>query len=317
VASKDLYAVLGVGRTAGADEIRAQYRKLARELHPDVNPGDAAAEARFKEVSAAYAVLSDDAKRKLYDEFGDVALQVGFDEEKARQARRWGAVGGGAPFDFETWSQSFFGGGGGGLEELLGSMLGGRRVRRGPARGADLQTELAIDLPLAVSGGTTTLRIDRPGRELIDVKVPAGIQDGQTLRLGGLGEPGAAGGPAGDLLIRIRLLDHPTYRRDGDDLHVDVPITLGEALRGGTVSFAGPTGEVSLKVPPGTQSGRRFRLRGLGAPGKAGRGNLYVRAQIVLPELDDLGGGERERLEALADGLQPAYGDVRVRVRFA
>lgn len=201
MASKDLYALLGVARSASADEIRSRYRKLARELHPDVNPGDAAAEARFKEISAAYAVLSDESKRKLYDEFGDVALQVGFDEEKARQARRWGGLGAGAtPFDFDSWSQSFFtggGGGGGGLEELLGSMLGGRRGRRGPRRGADLQTELAIDLPLAVGGGTTTLRLDRPGREVIDVKIPAGIADGQTLRLSGLGEPGGGGGPAG------------------------------------------------------------------------------------------------------------------------
>ncbi len=323
MASKDLYSVLGVKRDASADEIRSAYRTLARKLHPDVNPGDAAAEARFKEVSAAYAVLSDDQKRKLYDEFGDVALQAGFDAEKAEQMRRWGGAGvggGGTPFDYDQWSQTFFTGGS--MDDLLGSILGGRFGRRGPMtsmprRGADLRAELAIDLPLAVRGGTTTLRLDLPGRERVEVKIPPGIKDGQTLRLAGLGQSGSAGGPPGDLLIEVRVLEHPTYRRDGDDLHVEVPITLAEALQGATIAFEGPTGEVSLKVPPGTQSGRTFRLRGLGVPRRGGgRGNLYVRTLVVLPDLD--GDAEaRARLAALAEAAAPLYrDDVRVKVRF-
>lgn len=309
MASKDLYAVLGVSRTASADELRTEYRKLARKLHPDVNPGDKAAEARFKEVSAAYGVLSDEKKRKLYDEFGDVALQAGFDEEKAEQLRRMGGLGaGGTPFDFGSWSQSF--GGEAGFEDILGNIFGGRFGRRGPRRGADVQAEVEIDLPLAVRGGPTTLTI--PGRGRIDVKIPEGASDGQTLRLQGLGQEGEPGAPAGDLYLRLHVAAHASYRREGDDLHVDVPISIVEAVRGGKVSFPAPTGEVSLKVPPGTQSGQSFRLRGLGARGRGGeKGNLYARVVVVLPE------GSPEKLEPLAKAAEAiGPGDPRAKLRF-
>ncbi|MCW8141689.1 MAG: J domain-containing protein [Planctomycetota bacterium] len=307
MASKDLYAVLGVSRTASADEIRAEYRKLARKLHPDVNPGDKQAEARFKEVSAAYGVLSDAKKRKLYDEFGDVALQAGFDEQKAEQLRRMGGVGG-TPFDFGSWSESY--GQEAGFEDILGSIFGGRFGRRGPRRGADVQAELELDLPLAVRGGATTVTI--PGRGQVEVKVPEGAVDGQTLRLSGLGQPGEAGAPAGDLYLRLKVAAHPAYRREGDDLHVEVPITVVEAVRGGKVSFPAPTGEVSLKLPPGTQSGQSFRLRGLGARGRGGeKGNLYARVMVVLPD------GPPERLEPLAKAAEElGAGDVRAKLRF-
>ncbi|MBX3472012.1 MAG: J domain-containing protein [Planctomycetes bacterium] len=307
MASKDLYAVLGVSRTASADEIRAEYRKLARKLHPDVNPGDKQAEARFKEVSAAYGVLSDAKKRKLYDEFGDVALQAGFDEQKAEQLRRMGGVGG-TPFDFGSWSESY--GQEAGFEDILGSIFGGRFGRRGPRRGADVQAELELDLPLAVRGGATTVTI--PGRGQVEVKVPEGAVDGQTLRLSGLGQAGEAGAPAGDLYLRLKVAAHPAYRREGDDLHVEVPITVVEAVRGGKVSFPAPTGEVSLKLPPGTQSGQSFRLRGLGARGRGGeKGNLYARVMVVLPD------GPPERLEPLAKAAEElGAGDVRAKLRF-
>lgn len=308
MASKDLYAVLGVSRTATADEIRAQYRKLARKLHPDVNPGDKQAEARFKEVSAAYAVLSDPKKRKLYDEFGDVALQAGFDEEKAEQLRRMGGLGGGTPFDFGSWSQTF--GGDAGFEDILGSIFGGRFGRRGPRRGADVQAELEIDLPLAVRGGSTTLAL--PGQGRVEVKIPEGAVDGQTLRLAGLGQPGEPGASAGDLYLRLKVAEHPFYRREGDDLHVEVPISIVEAVRGGKVSFPAPTGEVTLKIPPGTQSGQSFRLRGLGARGRSGeKGNLYARVVVVLPE------GSPERLEPLARAAEElGTGNPRAKLRF-
>ncbi|MCO5170333.1 MAG: J domain-containing protein [Planctomycetes bacterium] len=307
MASKDLYAVLGVSRTASADEVRAEYRKLARKLHPDVNPGDKQAEARFKEVSAAYAVLSDPKKRKLYDEFGDVALQAGFDEQKAEQLRRMGGVGG-APFDFGSWSESF--GQEAGFEDILGSIFGGRFGRRGPRRGADVQAELELDLPLAVRGGATTVVL--PGRGRVEVKVPEGAVDGQTLRLSGLGQPGEPGAPAGDLYLRLKVAPHPAYRREGDDLHVEVPVTVAEAVRGGKVSFPGPTGEVSLKLPPGTQGGQSFRLRGLGARGRGGeKGNLYARVVIVLPD------GPPERLEPLAKLAEElGAGDPRAKLSF-
>jgi curved DNA-binding protein len=311
--SQDLYSVLGVSKGADPDEIRSRYKKLARELHPDVNPEG---EERFKEVSAAYAVLSDSEKRSLYDEFGDVALQAGFDRAKAEQYRRFGGAGG--EFDFRDWSRGYSTGGS--LEEILASMLGGafgggvRAGRRGPPqKGADLVTEVAIDLPLAIRGGTTALRVDLPGRELIEVRVPPGIKAGQTLRLAGLGREGRGG--AGDLLVKIKVLPHPVYRREGDDLHVDVPITLAEALTGGEVRFGGPTGEVAIQIPPGTQSGQSFRLRGLGV---AGRGNLYARVVLSAPKLPaDAPADTRERLGALAEELSGYYpNDPRVKVKF-
>jgi len=320
MASQDLYAVVGVARTASQDDIRSAYRQLARKLHPDVNPGDAAAEARFKEVSAAYSVLSDEKKRRLYDEFGDAALQANFDEQRLEQIRRYGGLGGGTPFDFDQWSQTHFAGGG--LDELLANLMGGRFARggprRGPTRGADVEAELTIDLALAVRGGTTSLRLGLPGREHVEVRIPEGIKSGQALRLAGLGQPGQLGGPAGDLLVRVRVLDHPSYRRDGDDLHVELPVTLSEAIVGGKVRFQGPTGEVALTLPPGTQTGQSFRLRGLGVKRRDGtRGNLYVRAAITLPELAHLDEAQRQRLEEAARAAEDLYrSDVRLKVQF-
>lgn len=315
--SKDLYTVLGVSKTATADEMKTAYRKLARKLHPDVNPGDKAAEARFKEITAAYGVLSDEKKRKLYDEFGDVALQVGFDEKKAEQYRRmggFGGMGGEQEFDFGSWSQSY--GGGGGFEDILGSIFGGRfggaagGRRRGPQPGRDVQASIEIDLALAVKGGQTTLRI--PGRGTVDVKIPEGTPEGATLRLSGLGEEGEEGAPPGSLYLEVHVRPHPDYRREGDDLHVEVPITVPEAVLGGKVTFAGPTGEVSLKVPPGTKSGHKFRLRGLGVKGKDGeKGNLYARVIVTLPEQ----GGAK--LEEAAKAFAPLYeGDPRAKLSF-
>ncbi|MBL4846392.1 MAG: J domain-containing protein [Planctomycetes bacterium] len=305
MAGKDLYAILGVARGAPADEIRKSFKKLARKLHPDVNP---AGEEQFREVSAAYGVLSDPDKRKLYDEFGDVALQAGFDSAAAERMRQFG---GQSPFDFGSWSQSF-NQGSGGLDELLGSLFGGRRRgQRGPKRGRDQEVELKIDLPLSVRGGTATIRLDQP----VEVKIPKGVREGQALRLAGLGQPGSGGGPAGDLLIRISVLEHSVYRREGDDLHVEVPVSLAEAIRGGAVEFEGPTGEVSIKLPPGTQSGQTFRLRGLGA--RKG-GNLLARVLVTAPAADALRDEARAaELDAIAEQLASFYSDdLRTQVRF-
>jgi DnaJ-class molecular chaperone len=301
--SKDLYQVLGVSRGASQDEIRKVYRKLARKLHPDVNPGDAAAETRFKEISAAYSVLSDEEKRKLYDEFGDVALQVGFDADKARRYR---SMGGGVPFDFSDWSSEAFSNfsGSGGFEDLLGSIFGGRFRSQGgaPRRGAHLRAHLAVDLPTAVQGGTHTISV---GGRQVDVKLPAGVRDGQQLRLSGLGQPGPGG--AGNLYVKIRLVDHPCYRRHGDDLHLDVPITVLEAVAGGKVDIPTPKGQVTITVPPGSQSGRKLRLKGLGVGG----GNLYAHLEVMVPD------GDGAAVEELARQLQEHYpDDVRKGLRF-
>jgi curved DNA-binding protein len=305
MASKDLYKVLGVARGASQDEIRTRYRKLARELHPDVNPGDEAAEARFKEITAAYGVLSDAEKRGLYDEFGDAALQAGFDKEKAEQYRRMGGMGG---FDFSNFAQGF-GGGFGGLDEILGGLFGGRfggggfRGGAAPRRGADLQAEVPISFALAIKGGKTPVHINN---QQLEVNIPAGVKDGQTLRLAGLG---GAGQPPGDLRLKLKVGKHPSYRRDGDDLHVDVPLRLSEAVEGAKVTIPTPTGEVTVTVPPNSQSGRSLRLRGLGVRGK---GNLYARLQVVLPEPgeDD---GARASLVELAQQADALYGDRDVR----
>lgn len=315
MASKDLYAVLGLAKGASQDEVRDTYRKLARKLHPDVNPDEAAGN-RFKEITAAYQVLSDTEKRALYDEFGDVALQAGFDKARAEQMRSFG--GGGASFDFGNWSQGYASSGGS-LEEMLASMLGGRSrfggggFRRGPRAGENLVTEVGIDLPMAIRGGTTTLHLELKGREEIEVRIPPGIGDGQSLRLAGLGRPGSGGAPAGDLLVKVKVIAHPCYRREGDDLHVDVPVTVGEALLGGEVRFQGPTGEIAIKVPPGSKSGQSLRLRGLGAKGN---GNLYARLLVATPEAPTDEDG-KTALNELVEKLAAYYPeDPRFQVRF-
>jgi len=295
--AEDLYSVLGVKRTATADEIKAAYRKLAAKLHPDKNPGNKTAEAKFKRINQAYQVLSDSKKRALYDEFGDVALSENFDAERARAYQRWagsrggggGGVGGpgGQPFDLED----LFGGRGGvgGFGDLFGDLFG--RVRgagrgpRGPAGmpGADVESELTIDFVSAVKGTTAQLQIDgRP--EPVTVRIPPGATEGSKLRIKGEGAPGPYGGPRGDLILHIKVQPHPNFRMDGADLHVDVPITLGEAYFGAKIRIPTPDGFVNLKVPAGAQSGQSVRLRGKGVARKGKTpGDLYVHFQVRVP----------------------------------
>ncbi|MEZ0227627.1 MAG: DnaJ C-terminal domain-containing protein [Planctomycetota bacterium] len=310
---QDLYEILGVSRTADKEEIKKKFKKLARQLHPDVNPGDKTAERRFKEVSAAYAVLSDDEKRKLYDEFGDIALQMGFDSKKAREYReavnagRGGFPGGG--FEGFDWTEAA--GGGVNFEDIFGDIFGGRargfgRNRaRGPMPGEDVEASLEIDFMTAVKGGQTRISLRdggfAPGRDTIDVTIPPGVREGQRLRLAGLGAPGDRGAPPGDLYVRLHVREHALYKREGDDLHIEVPITVPEAVSGATVGFPTPSGEVSLKVPAGTQSGRRFRLRGLGVATRSGKGDLYARVVVAIPDKD------APEVRELAQRLAPFY----------
>jgi molecular chaperone DnaJ len=343
-AQRDLYEILGVSRTASKDEIKAKYKKLARKLHPDVNPGDKEAERRFKEINAAHAVLSDDERRKLYDEFGDIALQTGFDAKKAREYQEAVRSGGGFPqggfpggFEGFDWTEAVGGGSRVNFEDLFsglfGGGLGGRRRQRGPAPGEDIEAALDLDFVTAVKGGHTQVVLEKPvvcracdgtgsaekrrgrgrpcpvcegqgvvlGRETVDVNVPAGVREGQRLRLAGLGAPGEAGAPPGDLYVRIHVREHPFFKRDGDDLSVEVPITIPEAISGATVSFPTPSGEVSLKVPAGTQSGKRFRLRGLGVKSRTGTGDLYARVVVQVPDRDG------DQVREIAQRLVPFY----------
>ncbi len=270
---------MGVAKTASADDIRKAYRKLARKHHPDVNPGDAGAEAAFKKISVAYDVLGDDKKRKAYDEFGDASLQSGFDPAKAREYARWqntrqqrssrfGNDQGPVDFDF---SELFRGRGGG--------------APRGPMRGQDLQASIEIDLRSAIEG--TELSADLPGHGNVRVRIPKGADTGSVLRVPGKGSPGRNGGPPGDLLIETIVRPHPLLRRDGRDLHLTLPITLAEAYTGATVEVPTFEGPVKLKLPPRSQQGAKLRLRGKGVPRKDERGDLIVSLDVRMPDRAD------------------------------
>ncbi len=309
---RDLYEILGVSRTATADEIKKAYRRLAKQHHPDVNPGNKAAEERFKEVTAASEVLSDEKRRKLYDEFGPDSLRTGFDEKRADEVRRWrrqGAPAGGRPFDFgdfETVNVGEYGAFDFG--SIFGDLFGGRgaRVRRGPVPSPGVHAEAEIEIALrdAVLGAERDVRVD--GRTL-RVRIPAGVSDGAQIRLAGQGGPGAHGGPAGDLFLSVKLREHPHVRREGKDLAVDLPVTVPEAVEGAEVRLPTFEGPVSLRVPKGAQSGMRLRLRGKGLPDLRGgaRGDLYAVVQVVLP-------AESEALRKAARALEGLYdGDPR------
>lgn len=318
MARRDLYEVLGVARDADAAAIKKAYRKLARELHPDVNPGDSAAEERFKEVSEAYSVLSDEEKKRNYDEFGDVSLEGGFDAEEARRAKeafgaRFGA--GGGPGGFEA----FFGGGGGGeemhfggdLDDLLSRLTGrGRGRPRGPRRGHDLEALLELDLRDAALGCERRLTLERPTAdgsrtETVTVKVPRGMIDGARIRIPGKGAEGTGGAPPGDLHATIRVRRDPVFRAEGRDLHLELPVTFSEATLGAEVEVPTLEGRATLTLPAGTDGGQRLRLRGKGIPGagRHGDGDLYVTVRIRVPR--DLDGAGRARVEAVAE-LGPA-----------
>jgi molecular chaperone DnaJ len=377
---KDYYAALGVAKDAPQAEIKKAYRKLARELHPDKNPGDTKAEARFKEVSEAYDVLSDESRRREYDEarslFGGGGFPGGFRPGA-------GAPGGGTTFDlndlFGQGARAGGAGAGGGLGDLFGGLFGGGArggaTRRGgvggaPTRGADVETEVTLDFPEAVQGVTVPLQLAspascrtcggsgaRPGtaprqcpaclgtglitrnqgafafsepcRECrgtgaviddpcpdcrgtgvttqtrtITVKIPAGVADGQRIRLAGKGAPGVRGGPAGDLFVRVHVRQHELFGRKGDDLTLPLPITFPEAALGTSVRVPTLDGAVTLRIPAGTASGRTFRVRGRGVPKRGtqgsagGSGDLLVTVEVAVPK--NLPAEAREALEKYA-----------------
>jgi DnaJ-class molecular chaperone len=300
--SQSLYETLGVGRDADADALRKAYRKLAKKFHPDANPGNQQAEERFKQISRAYDVLSDPEKRSAYDEFGDIALQAGFDAAAARRAQaNFGqAFRGqhGPGFDFEF-------GEGAGMEEILGRLFGGAGARGGfgrGMRGADVEAELELDFLEAVHGGEKKITLSSAGgSETVTVRIPRGVSDGGRIRLPRKGGAGAAGGARGDLYATIRVRPHPVFRREGRDVLVDVPITVSEAIRGAQIEVPTLAGRATVAIPPGTDSGRKLRLRGKGVPDPGGGapGDLYVVVQIRVPK--NLGPEAQRHLDALAD----------------
>ena len=296
---KDLYAVLGVGRQVNDEELRKQYRKLAREFHPDVNPDDPQAEERFKEVSFAHEILSDPEKRRIYDEFGHEGLAQGFDPEQARVYRQWSQGQGRSPFGDGVEFH---------FEDLFESLFGGR-ARRGPTRGSDAESEVSVDFLDAVMGREVRVRVQSAGA--LRVRIPAGAGDGARIRLAGQGLAGPGGGPPGDLYLRIAVREHPFFTRDETDLFVDVPVTLPELVLGASIEVPTPEGPVSMKVPPHSPNGRKLRLRGKGGAvrGSEERGDLYARLVVELPEAGD------PKLDELAREMEPLYGDDDVRIR--
>jgi curved DNA-binding protein len=293
MAGKDYYNILAVSRSATESEIKQAYRKLARQHHPDVNPGDKSAEERFKQINEAYEVLSDKEKRRKYDKYGE---QWQYADQFEKAQRQQGATG----WNFSQGGQRVYFG-----EEDIGSIFddilrgfGGRAGRPQPRKGRDIEFPLEVTLEEAYSGTTRTLSM-ADGKRL-EVKIPAGVKDGSRVRISGKGAEGY-GGVKGDLYLVTSVRAHRTFRRHGDDLYVDVSVPLTVAVLGGEVKVKTPKGShLSLKIPPETQNGRSFRLKGQGMPhlGSSTRGDLMAQVKVVLPtKLTD---GEKELFQKLS-----------------
>lgn len=345
---RDYYEILGVSRSASHDEIRKAYRKLARKYHPDINPGNKEAENKFKNLSVAYDVLSDEKKRKLYDEFGEAGLASGFDAEKARSYQQWqqqsAQAGGSYEFDMDDFGDLFGG--------LGGLFREGRAAQAGPMPGQDIESSMEIDFLDAVRGFQTSITLQRavtcdvcqgngakPGTkpttcpechgsgtksvaqgplqfrqtcprcmgsgklpgdpcatcrgsgrvlrpDTIRVNIPPGAEPGRRIRLRGKGEAGICGGPAGDLYITPRIRPHPILTRSGRDLTMELPVTVGEAVRGAEVEVPTPDGTIKVKIPAGAQSGQQLRVKGKGvaAHRQTPAGDLYLRLMVRVPK---------------------------------
>jgi DnaJ-class molecular chaperone len=273
---QDPYKVLGIPKNADTDTIKKAYKRLARKYHPDRNQGEAT-EQKFKDVNAANDVLSDSKKRKLYDQFGEIGVKDGFNP---------GAGGPGPGF---SWGTGGPGGAGQGfnVEDLLGSMFGGGAGprRKSRSRGINETTTLKISVLTSFIGGDTTFTLKRSNNEqaTLKVRVPAGAKHGSKLRLKGKGLPRLPGGPCGDLIVELLIEEHPLLKRNGDHLEMELPIGPLEALQGCQLAIPTPTGEVKVRIPPGSQSGQRLRLKGRGIQKKS-PGDLYLSLKIMMPE---------------------------------
>lgn len=278
----DFYEALGVSRTASADEIKRAYRKLAKQHHPDANPDDQGAQKKFSQITEAYDVLSDDDKRRKYDQFGANWNKAGAGGQNPFEGFGGGG-GGGASFDLNDILGGMFGAGGGG--NPFGG--GGRRKAR-PQKGQNVEAEIRVPFQVGVEGGEHELTLQTGGRsERLTVRIPAGINDGGKVRLAGQGHPGVAGGEPGDVIVTIRISSHPWFRREGNNLLVDVPITPSEAALGAKVDIPTLTeGQVVMSIPPGTSGGTKLRLRGKGVLDRKTqqRGDQLVVIKVVVPK---------------------------------
>jgi len=271
---KDFYAVLGVSKDISEAELKKVYRKLARQYHPDSNPGDAKAEAKFKEISEAHSVLSDPEMRREYDQIRAMGSGARF-------------TAGDQPGGFEDVFGGMFGQRGGSqsasFEDLLGGMFGGQAgFRTGPTPGRDITAATTLDFVTAIRG--ETIKLQAAGGNPITVKIPAGVADGQKIKLKGKGEPSPNGGPAGDLVLTVAVRKHPVFERDGLNLRVTVPVTFTEAALGATIEVPTLGGDpVKLRVAAGTPSGRILRVKGRGVTSARGTGDLLAEVEIAVP----------------------------------
>ncbi|WP_456408966.1 DnaJ C-terminal domain-containing protein [Caldithrix abyssi] len=301
---KDYYEILGVSKTASAEEIKKAYRKLAAKYHPDKNPGDKQAEEMFKQINEAHSVLTDPEKRKLYDRYGENWKQFEQMDEKTRQQyekyqqyqqqQRYNFAGSGNNGHYEFAFGDIFGDafGGGFGDDIFGAFFGGRK--RSPfgsdyaqsyaMPGQDVHAELEISLEEAYHGTTRLFKIND---QTIKLKIKPGTKDGQILKLKGKGNPGINGGPNGDLLITVRLKPHPVFTRSGDDLHMELPIDLYTAVLGGSAQIQTLKGKVKVNIPAESNNGKIIRLPGLGMPKDASKtrfGDLYIKLNVQIPQ---------------------------------
>lgn len=311
---KDFYKVLGVDKSVSAADLKKTYRKLARQYHPDSNPGDAKAEAKFKEISEAYSVLNDPEQREEYDQIRAMgsgarfsapgASGGGFDDVFSRFGQ--GRGGAQAPGGFDDFFSMFDQQGGGGFGSgRFGQTTGGFRGFGGPQRGADVTARTTIDFVTAAKGETITLQ----GEDNVPfkVKIPAGVSDGQKIRLRGRGRPSPDGGEKGDIVVTVAVRPHPVFSRDGLNLRVTVPVTFTEAALGATIEVPTLGGDpVRLRVAPGTPSGRVLRVKGRGIATTKGTGDLLAEVQVAVPtHLDDAAREALERFQALEPKENP------------
>jgi DnaJ-class molecular chaperone with C-terminal Zn finger domain len=330
--SKDYYQILGVGRTATEKEIKQAYRRLARKHHPDLNPGDKSAEAKFKEINAAYEVLSDPEKRRKYDQFGDQWQYAGqFDQSEGRENVRWNSSSGGTTFKYGNLSDfsDIF-------SDLFSDLGTDSRVKYRPRHGQDIEYPIEVSLDEAYYGSTRIIQLqtEEPcvscggtGRignrtcticngaggkvtsKRLEVKIPAGVKDGSRIRVAGEGKSGRAGGNKGDLYLLVKVLPHQLFNRKGDDLYAEVSVPLITTILGGEAKLPTLNGNLILKIPPETQNGRIFRLAGKGMPhlGNTKHGDLFAKVKVVLPT--NLTDEEKKLFEQLRP-LRPAQSEV-------
>ena len=298
--AEDLYSVLGVAKTAKPEAITKAYRKLAKKLHPDLNPGDKAAEEKFKKVAAAYGIVGDEEKRGRYDR-GEIDAS-GQETPQQRYYREYAGGEEGARYRSTAGFEDI-----GAFSDLFGDLFGERGGARGGAggrrfsmRGQDTHYRLDVDFLDAVNG--TKTRLTLPDGGTLDVTIPPGVTDGQVLRLKGKGNPGMGEGGPGDALIEIGVKPHPVFKREGGDIVVEVPITFDEAVLGGKVEVPTITGRVFATVPPGSNTGQTLRLKGRGIKSKSGTGDQLVKLSVVLPERID------EDLKSFAERWREAHG---------